>query len=209
MSLAALEIIRDPEAAAVLLEPRRQAMLRLLQKAPNTASGLGKLLEMPRQKVNYHLHELERAGLVGPVESKTKGSVTERRVQATAAHYLVSPEALGELGEDAATQRDRFSSAYLIATAGRIIREMAVLVVRAAQAGKRISTMTIETEIRFRTAQERTQFADELANFMVSMAAKYHDEGASGGRSFRVVTGAWPKITKGSGAGNATARVEE
>ena len=35
MSALALQIIRDPEAASVLLEPRRQAMLRLLQNEPN------------------------------------------------------------------------------------------------------------------------------------------------------------------------------
>lgn len=196
MSALALQIIREPEAASVLLDPRRQAILRLLQTEPNTATGLGKLLELPRQKVNYHLHELERVGLVEPVETKRKGNVAERIVRARAAHYLISPEALGQLGPDPASQRDRFSCAYLVAAASRIIRDIATLTVRAAQAKKRLSTLTIETEIRFRSAEERATFSDELANFIASQAARYHDESAPGGRPFRITIGAWPKITK-------------
>lgn len=209
MSALALQIIRDPEAASVLLDPRRQALLHLLQSEPNTASGLGKILEMPRQKINYHLHELERAGLVEPVETKRKGNVTERVVRARASHYLISPEALGALGPDASTRRDRFSCAYLIAAASRMIRDIAILTVRAAQAKKRLSTFTLETEIRFRSASDRTRFAEELTNFIAHQAAQYHDESAPGGRSFRVAVTAWPKITKPIEPGVDAAMVEE
>jgi len=170
--------------------------LQQLQLEPNTATGLGKLLEIPRQKVNYHLHELERVGLVEPVETKRKGNVSERIVRARAAHYLISPEALGQLGPDPALRRDRFSCAYLVAAASRIIRDIATLTVRAAQAQKRLSTLTIETEIRFRSAEDRASFANEVANFMAAQAARYHDESAPSGRAFRITVGAWPKITK-------------
>jgi len=209
MSALALQIIRDPEAASVLLEPRRQAMLRLLQNEPNTASGLGKILELPRQKVNYHLHELERVGLVEQVETKRKGNVLERVVRARAAQYLISPEALGALGPDPATRRDRFSSAYLVAAASRIICDVGVLTIRATQAKKRLSTLTLETEIRFRTAEERAIFADELANFIATQTAKYHDENAPGGRTFRLAAASWPKITKGPETSNQPATFEE
>jgi DNA-binding transcriptional ArsR family regulator len=208
MSALALQIIRDPEAASVLLDPRRQALLRLLQSEPNTASGLGKLLEMPRQKVNYHLHELERVGLVEQVESNRKGSVVERFVRARAAHYLISPEALGSLGPDPASRRDRFSCAFLIATASRIINDIATLTIRATQAKKRLSTLTLETEIRFRTSEDRASFADELANFIAAQTARYHDEAAPGGRTFHLVAAAWPKITKGPEAGTEAALLE-
>ena len=71
MSATVLQIIRDPQAA-LLLEPKRQAILTLLQNEANTATGLGKILEIPRQKVNYHLHQLERAGLVEQLEIRKK-----------------------------------------------------------------------------------------------------------------------------------------
>ncbi len=196
MSGLALQIVRNPESAAVLLDSRRQALLHLLQSKPNTATGLGKILEIPRQKVNYHLHELERAGLIEEVETKRKGNVSERIVRACATQYLISPEALGQLGHDSATQRDRFSIAFLISAASRIIRDVGILSVLAAKARKRLSTLTIETEIRFATADDRARFADELTNFVAAQAAKYHDEKTAGGRAFRLTIAAYPQITK-------------
>jgi DNA-binding transcriptional ArsR family regulator len=196
MTAAALEFIQDPEAAAVLLDPRRQAILGHLQQKPNSASGLARLLEMPRQKVNYHLHELERAGLVEEVETKQRGATSERLVRARATYYLISPEALGELGPDRTSQRDRFSVLALVALASRCIRDLATLARRAARANKRLSTLSLETEIRFRNAEERALFADELSNMLVQLTAKYHYASAPGGREFRVFLGAYPKITK-------------
>lgn len=196
MAALAVQVLRDPETASVLLDRKRQAILAELQKKPNSATGLAPILEMPRQKINYHLRELERVGLVEPVEVKRKGNLDERIVRATASQYLISPEALGQLGDTAAERRDRFSIAYLVSAAGRIIRDLATLAPRAQAAGKRLSTLTLETEIRFRNAEDRTAFAEGLANFLAEQTAKYHDESAPGGRWFRLVAGAYPKITK-------------
>ncbi len=193
---AALQILREPNAAAVLLDPKRQAILARLQHEANSATGLSKVLAMPRQKINYHLRELEKAGLVEAVESKRKGNVEERIVRAKATQYLISPEALGQLGKSPEARRDQFSVSYLVAAAGRIIRDLGILGYRAAQAGKRLSTLTMEIEIRFRNAKERAEFATGLANYLASQVAKYHDESAVGGREFRLVVGAYPKITK-------------
>ncbi len=192
----ALQILRDPDTAAALLDPRRQAMLTHLQQAPNTASGLGRLLEMPRQKVNYHLHQLESAGLIEPVDTRRRGSTTERLVRATASRYLISPEALGALGPTPESCRDRFSATYLIALASRIITDLSTLILRSTRAGKRLATFSLDTEIRFRSADERARFTDELSNFLASQAARYHDASAPGGRPFRIAVAAWPRITK-------------
>jgi hypothetical protein len=64
----------------------------------------------------------------------------------------------------------------------------------------------METEIRFRTAEERNQFAEELANTVARLAARYHDEHSPGGRPFRLLAACYPVITKleedgGHGAG--------
>ena len=209
MSALALQIIRNPESAAVLLDSRRQALLHLLQSKPNTASGLGKILEIPRQKVNYHLHELERAGLIEEVETKRKGNVSERIVRARATQYLISPEALGQLGQDSASQRDRFSIAFLISAASRIIRDVGILSLLAAKARKRLSTLTIETQIRFATAEDRARFSDELTNFVAAQIAKYHDEKAAGGRAFRLTIAAYPQITKEHPQTNDSVNIED
>jgi DNA-binding transcriptional ArsR family regulator len=192
----ALQLLRDPETARVLLEPKRRAILERLQAEPNSASGLARVLEMPRQKVNYHLRELERVGLVEAIETKRKGSVDERIVRAKAEQYLISPEALGQLGQSPEERRDRFSIAYLISAAGRIIRDLGILAPRAARARQRLSTLTVELEVRFANAEARSAFTEELVNHMAALAAKYHDEASPGGREFRFVLGAYPRITK-------------
>ena len=94
-------------------------------KDPDSASGLARRLRLPRQRVNYHLKVLETAGLVELVEERRKGNCLERVVRATARAFVISPEALGELGPTAETAADRLSGAYLIAAAGRAIRDVA------------------------------------------------------------------------------------
>lgn len=195
MSPKAVRILRDPEEASALLQPARLKMLEHLAE-PGSASALARLMGIPRQQVNYHLRELERHGAVEFVEERRKGNCVERVVRASAKSFLISPEALGKVGTGPETVRDRFSIAYLVATAARTIRELAVLTLRARRAGKRLATLTLETEIRFRSAVERNQFAEELAGTLAALTAKYHDEHGAGGRPFRVLAASYPLITR-------------
>jgi len=207
MAAASLQILRDPEQASALLQPVRLKILENLTE-PASAAALAKKLVLPRQQVNYHLRELERHGLVEFVEERRKGNCVERVVRSAATSYLISPEALGTLGPDAASRRDRFSVAYLVATAARAIRELALLSLRARRAGKRLATLTLETEIRFRSSAERNKFAEESANFLAALAVKYHSGEESGGRPFRVLMASYPLITKKEDDGGQAANME-
>ncbi|MCA8947892.1 MAG: helix-turn-helix domain-containing protein, partial [Planctomycetes bacterium] len=53
-----IEVIEDPAAAAVALEPGRGQLLAALAE-PASAAVLAQRLGKPRQKVNYHLRALE------------------------------------------------------------------------------------------------------------------------------------------------------
>ncbi len=194
-SRPSVQIVRDPAKAAVFLQPARLKMLECLAE-PNSSSGIARVLNLPRQQVNYHLRELEKEGFIEFVEERRRGNCMERIVRAAAVSYLVSPEALGSLGASPEAQRDKFSISYLIGAAARIIRELASLAVQAAAASKRLSTITMETEIRFRSAEDRTACAEELANTLARLTAQYHDPNAPGGRTFRFVVGGYPAITK-------------
>jgi len=191
-----LEVIRRPDSAAALLDPTRQNLLAHLAE-PDSAAGLARRLRLPRQRVNYHLHALERAGLVELIEERRKGNCLERVVRATARAFVISPEARGAVGLTADTARDRFSTAYLIATAGRTIREVASLEARARREGKRLATLTLDADVRFAKAEKRAAFAEELADAVARLAAKYHDEQAPGGRRFRVFAAIHPTPSQG------------
>src|SRR5688500_2047340 len=94
-----VEVIEDPAAAAVALDPIRARLLAELA-VPSSAGALALRVGIPRQKVNYHLKALEAYGLVTLTEERKHGGITERVLRATAASYVISPAALAESGAD-------------------------------------------------------------------------------------------------------------
>jgi DNA-binding transcriptional ArsR family regulator len=181
--------IGQPSQAASLLDPVRMRMLDLL-KEPDSASGVARRMNLPRQKANYHLKELEKHGLVTFLEARKKGNCMERIVQATARHYLIDPSVFGKFPK----LQDRFSSDYLIASAGCAITEVAELSARARAVQQKLATMTMTTEIRFRSAVERNTFAFEHLSLMARLVAKYHDTKCAGGRRFKVLAAFYPAL---------------
>jgi hypothetical protein len=131
------------------------------------------------------------------VQERKKGNCVERVVRATARAFIISPEALGPLGPTAETAADRLSSAYLMAAAGRTIRDLASLEARARKAGKRIATLTVDTDIRFASAESRAAFAEELTSAIARLTAKYHNDRAPGGRRFRLLAAVHPAPSGG------------
>lgn len=198
-SASDVQVIQSAAAAATLFSPARMRILEHLSE-PDSAAGVARRLELPRQQIGYHMRELEQAGLVEMVEERRKGNCIERLVRTAARSFVISPAALGKLGGEPAParehERDRFSVAFLVSLAARAVRDLATLYTRATKAKKRISTMALETEIRFASAESRNAFAEELAGEVARLAAKYHDESAEGGRRFRFFGGVYPAITK-------------
>lgn len=189
--MLAVEVIDDPVIAAVALDPVRSRLLSELAE-PASAATLAGRLGIPRQKINYHLRALESCDLVRVAEKKQWGGLTERRMVASAASYLVSPGAMGPVAADPDRNPDRLSASYVIALAARIVREVKALLTRSAETDKRLPTLSIDTVIRFRSAAERSEFTRELTHAVTLLAAKYHDERAPGGRSHRLVAVAYP-----------------
>lgn len=189
--MLSLEIIENPHAAAVALDPIRSRLLSELAE-PASAATLATRVGLARQKVNYHLNALQAHGLVKPASQKKWGGLTERLLVATASQYVVSPVALGAVGADPGRTANRLSASYLVALAARVIREVGGLVGAARDTGKRLPTLSLDTEIRFRTATDRAAFSKELVSAVATLAAKYHDETAPGGRPHRLLVLAHP-----------------
>ncbi len=186
-----LEVIDDPAAATVALEPVRSRLLSELAQ-PASAATLATRLGLARQKVNYHMHALEAHGLIRLAEKRRWGGLTERLLVATAASYVVSPSALGPVAADPGRSADRLSASYLIALGARVVREVSDLSRRAQEAGKGLATLAVDTEVRFRSATDRAAFSQELTEAITKLVSKYHDESAPGGRAHRLVLMAHP-----------------
>ncbi len=185
-----VEVIEDPRVAAVALDPVRARLLAELADEPASAAAVASRLGLPRQKVNYHLKTLEGHGLVELAEVHMHGGIAERVLGAAAASYVVSPAAITERGAQPDQIRDRLSARYLIALAGRVVREMGTLTRKAQASGRRLPTFTLDTEIRFRSAADRVAFAHDLTAAVLDLVARYHHDD---GRPHRLVVAAHPK----------------
>jgi DNA-binding transcriptional ArsR family regulator len=184
-----LEVIEDPAAAVVALDPVRARLLGHLA-VPRSAGALALEVGLSRQKVNYHLRALESHGLVALCGERKHGGITERILQATAASYVVSPAAVDAGAVDPASAGDRLSARYLVSVAGRMVREVGSLARRAQAAGRRMPTFTIDTEIGFASAEDRAAFADELTSAVLELMSRYHHDD---GRPHRLVVAAHPR----------------
>jgi DNA-binding transcriptional ArsR family regulator len=185
-------VIDDPAAAEASLDPIRVRILAALSEPlaePGSAVMLAGRLGLPRQKVNYHLRELERHGLVELAQERRKGNVTERVYRATAASYVISPSVLGTVSPDPARSPDQLSARWLLALGSRLVQEVGTLLAGAARAQRRVASFGIDAEVRFACAADRTAFAAELAQAVADLVGRYHDESAAGGRNHRLVVG--------------------
>jgi DNA-binding transcriptional ArsR family regulator len=187
-------VIEDPAAAEASLDPMRARLLAELAE-PGSATTLGERVGLPRQKVNYHLKALERHGLVELVEERRKGNCTERVMQATAASYVISPAALASVAPDPRRSPDQLSARWLLAVAGRLVRDVGELIGASTRARQRVATFALDGEVRFSSAADRAAFATELAGAVTALVAKYHDERAPRGREHRVVLAIHPSVT--------------
>src|SRR3954469_15956282 len=147
--MLAIQVINDPAAATVALEPMRSRLLSELA-APASAGMLASRVGLARQKFNYHLRALEAHGLVELAEERKWGGLTERLLVASAASYVVSPSAMGPVAVDPKREGARLSASFLLALGARLVREVGDLVRRANASGKRLATLAVDTEVRFK-----------------------------------------------------------
>ena len=194
---SAVAVLDDAGRIARLLPPLRRQILRRLQDEADSAAGLARKLGLPRQKVNYHLRELERGGFVELAEEKQRRGCVERTLKPTARVYLLDPAVRGELAARPDEVQDRFSSGYLMAVAAQTVRDVSHLRRGADRAKKKLPTLTLQADVRFRTTEDRAAFAEALAQALSRLVAEYDDAGA-GSRAFRFVVGGYPVVKEAS-----------
>ena len=74
------------------------------------------------------------------------------------------------------------------------LNDLAALGRAAAARGKRVPTLTLETNVRFATPADQRRFADELTTAFATLAAKYHQPDTPQGRTFRVFACGYPAV---------------
>jgi DNA-binding transcriptional ArsR family regulator len=187
MAAAPIELLNDPDRLRMALSPIRRALLERLRQ-PSSATRLAAALGLPRQRVNYHLRELERAGLVELVEEIPRRGCVERIMVAGADAFIVDPAVIGE----AAAAQDRYAAAHLVHTAAGVVRDVARMQAGAERRGTRLLTFTIETEVGFAEPEDLERFTEALAESVARTAAQFD----APDRRYRVVVGGHPAPAK-------------
>ncbi len=191
-----VQVLRESAHVRAVLSPLRRRILECLQE-PDSATGVASRLGTTRQKINYHLRELEKHGLLELVSTQRKRGCTERTLRTSAKAFVLESGLLGGLAADPDALRDRFSSAYLIAVAARTVHDVATLRERAAHARRKLATFTLEADFAFESPEEYGRFVHELGEALAALALRYHKPSATtGSRRYRVVLASHPMITK-------------
>lgn len=192
-----MESVAETARAAALLHPLRIEILGRA-RTPKSATEIAADLGESRQKVNYHVKELAKAGLLRDAGRRRKRNLIEQRYVATARSYVLAPELLGALQVDERALADRFGSAYLIALAARLSGEVQRAEREARSSGKRLATFALDAEVRFESAAQRAAFGaalEEAVERVVrehSSPARTSDGAGAPGRPYRLVIGCAP-----------------
>lgn len=168
----ALECICEAQRAVVLLHPLRLEIVALARE-PSSASEIADRLALPRQRVNYHVHELARAGLLRRAGTRRKRNLLERLYVSTAEAYLLVPDVLGPAAPRLDSSSDAMSAAHLLATTARTQSEVARVAAQRGESGERLPTLTLATELRFASGAQRARFAEELQEAMAAVVARH------------------------------------
>ncbi len=202
------DLVAEMPRAAALLHPLRLRILESLRE-PDSAAGVARRLRIPRQKVNYHMRELARTHFLERAGQRRRRNMIERRYRTTARGYILSPELLGQLGLSLPQTEDAFSAAYLLGFLALAQSELGRASREAAEQNKRLTTLSVTSELRFESVEQRAKFADHLRTAVVEIMGRYAspyalDDGSPGsGRPYRLILGCYPIPPKQKGDGES------
>lgn len=193
-----LESVRDRTRVAALVEHPLRLVILQAASMPRSATEIAAGLGLPRQRVNYHIGRLRSAGFLVPAGRRRRRGLFEQRYAATAQAYVLDPQVLGPVRARADLIGDRLSAEYLVALSTQIQSDLGQVMTEATRQGKRVATMSVSTEIRFTSPEQRTRFARALERAVTRLVGRHAApaQTADGqplpGRLFRLIVGCYP-----------------
>lgn len=183
-----VHLVDDAESLQALAHPIRLRVLDALRE-PASAATAARVVGQPRQNVNYHLKELERAGLVEKVGERRKGNFIETLYRAVAPTIVVSPRAAWTDPRRLDALREQMSLENLVVLGERLGRDAAVLLDRAAFDGEEIASAAIDAEVHLDSEQTRARFMEEYLKAVGPVLRKYSRRR---GRRYRIALATYP-----------------
>lgn len=192
-----------PEQASCLLNPLRAEILARLRE-PASAAQVAREVGETAQRINYHVKELEKVGLVRRVGTRHVRNLVEVLYQAVARTFVLA-DSLGLGPAEAQQVRDQGSLGQLVNLSARLRRDALALLERS-DVGAEVPSASLTGTIRLRTEAERTAFLADYVQRMKELLEKYAAgagpadgtrPGAgddAGGQSFSVLLAVYPEV---------------
>ena len=188
--IAPVHIVRDAEALQALAHPIRVRALEALRE-PGSAAEVARRIHQPRQKVNYHLKQLEQAGLLTRAGERRTGNFVETLYRSAASSFVVSPEVTWADPRRAGVLQAQLSLGELVRLGERLQSDAVALLDRAAFEGATIASASVGTEVRFRTEADRAAFLSEYLSAVGRLVDRF---AASRGEPYRLMVAAYPDL---------------
>ena len=178
----------------MLLQHPLRAQLLARAAEPVSATALAAALGVPRQRMNYHVRQLVKAGFLKPAGRRMRRNLVERQYVATARSYALSSGMLGGLAGDARRLPEEHSLPHALMTASVVQKELTAIAEAAANAGVRVRVSSMATELRFDSGARRAEFAASLLDAVANLIEKHAlaDASSMAPGSYRLVVGLYP-----------------
>lgn len=160
-------------------------------RSPDSASGVARMLDEPRQKINYHVKALLDVGLVRLVEERRTGGFVEQVYQAVAGTFVVSPRLAWSGDRRVGALESQVPLEHLVALGESLQRDAIALLDRAAFDGEQIPCAAIDASVRFPDEAARAAFAEEYLAALKPLLKKH---GARRGDRYRVAVAVHPVV---------------
>ena len=181
--------LKHPAVIAAATHPVRAAILDEMRR-PSTAAAVARRIGHSRQNVAYHVRELEKAGLLRHLGQRQNANFMEQTYVAAADTIVISPTATwGDPHARTQAMADQLSLGELIAAGGRLQRDSARLLDRAAFDGAEIPSASVTTEIHFASEDARAAFLRDAVAAITRLA---HEHGSADGDLYRLLLAAYP-----------------
>jgi DNA-binding transcriptional ArsR family regulator len=184
-----IHVVEDAGELSALAHPLRLRILEAL-RTPAAAATVARTVGQSRQNVNYHLKELESAGLVRRAGERRKGNFIETLFEAVAPTIVISPRAVwGDDEQRGDAMKAQVSLENLVLVGERVGRDAAALLDRAAFDGEKIPSAAVEAEAHFASEEARAEFLREYVAAVGPLLRKYSRRR---GTTYRVALAVYP-----------------
>jgi DNA-binding transcriptional ArsR family regulator len=170
-------VIDSPGQLGAITHPSRLRVLDAL-RTPGSAAAVARRLGEPRQRVNHHVKELEKAGLLTSVGERRNGNFVEQLYQSVASTFTVSPRLVWGDPVRAEALAAQVSLQNLVEFGERLQRDAAALLDRAAfdeaaSDEEDVASATVETIVHFADATARAAFLDDYLELTAELIERH------------------------------------